>query len=289
VRAARYRDPGTSASAVLAIGVHVMLFAVLFFGIRWRTKQPEPVMAELWRELPAVETPRAAPPAPQVVAPKPEPPPPPKVEPKPEPPPPPKVEPKPEPKPDIALEQEKKRKEEADKKKREEEVEKKRREEEAQTRKREEELKAKAEQERKEKELAAQRRREDEAAERKRMQDQLARELASAAPKAAPRAAAPGVPTGDPSALASWQQQIQAKVKSNIVLPPDLVGNPEAVFDVFLLPTGEVQSVKLVKSSGSGVLDDAWERAILKSSPLPRPAKAEVFRRDLRLVFRPRE
>jgi hypothetical protein len=37
------------------------------------------------------------------------------------------------------------------------------------------------------------------------------------------------------------------------------------------------------------VLDDAWERAILKSSPLPRPAKAEVFRRDLRLVFRPRE
>jgi colicin import membrane protein len=278
----RYRDPGTSASAVLAVGVHVMLFAVLFFGIRWRTKQPEPVMAELWRELPAIETPRAAPPP--VVAPKPEL----KPEPAPEPPPPPKVEPKPEPKPDIALEQEKKRKEEAEKKKREEEVQKRKREEEAQKRKREEELKAKAEQERKEKELAAQRRREDEAAERRRVQDQLAREL-SGAPKSAPRAAAQGVPAGDPSALATWQQQIQAKVKSNIVLPLDLAGNPEAVFDVFLLPTGEVQSVKLVKSSGSGVLDDAWERAILKSSPLPRPAKAEVFRRDLRLVFRPRE
>jgi colicin import membrane protein len=47
--------------------------------------------------------------------------------------------------------------------------------------------------------------------------------------------------------------------------------------------------VKLVRSSGNKVLDDAWERAILKSSPLPKPAKADVFRRDLRLVFRPRD
>jgi colicin import membrane protein len=270
------RDPGANASAVLAVGVHVLLLAVLFFGIRWRTKHPEPVMAELWSQLPAVEAPRAAPPPPPpVVAPKPEP----KPEPRPEP----KAAPKPEPKPDIALEQEKKRKEEADKKKRAEE---------AATKKRDDELKAKAEQERKDKALAEQRRRDEQAAERKRMQDQLARELSGTAPKAgAPAAAVQGVPgpAGDPSALASWQQQIGAKVKSNIVLPLDLTGNPEAQFEVLLLPTGEVQSVKLLKSSGSRVLDDAWERAILKSSPLPKPAKAEVFRRDLRLVFRPRD
>jgi len=265
------RDPGANASAVLAVGVHVLLLAVLFFGIRWRTKHPEPVMAELWSQLPAVEAPRAAPP-----------PPPPVVAPKPEPKPEPKVEPKPEPKPDIALEQEKKRKEEAEKKKREEE---------AARKKRDDELKAKAEQERKDKELADKRHRDDQAAERKRMQDQLARELSGAAPKAGAPAAAQGVPgpAGDPSALASWQQQIGAKVKSNIVLPLDLTGNPEAQFEVLLLPTGEVQTVKLLKSSGSRVLDDAWERAILKSSPLPKPAKAEVFRRDLRLVFRPRD
>jgi colicin import membrane protein len=269
------RDPGTNASAVLAVGVHVLLLAVLFFGIRWRTKQPEPVMAELWSQLPAVEAPRAEPPpAPPVVAPRPEP----KPEPRPEP----RAAPKPESKPDIAVEQEKKRKEEADKKKREEEATKK---------KRDDELKAKAEQERKDKELAEQRRRDEQAAERKRMQDQLARELSGAAPKAGVPAAAQGVtsPAGDPSALAAWQQQIGAKVKSNIVLPLDLSGNPEAQFEVLLLPTGEVQSVKLLKSSGSKVLDDAWERAILKSSPLPKPAKVEVFRRDLRLVFRPRD
>jgi colicin import membrane protein len=277
VQAIQRHDPGTNASAVLAIGVHLLLFAVLFFGIRWRTKHPEPVMAELWSQLPAVEAPRAEPPPP-VVAPKSEPKPEPRPEPKPEP----KAEPKPAPKPDIALEQEKKRKEEAEKKKREEE---------ALKRKREEELKAKAEKERKDKELAEQRRREEQAAERKRMQDQVARELAGAAPKAGAPAAVQGVPgpAGDPGAVAAWTDQIRAKVKSNIVLPSDLVGNPEAVFDVFLLPTGEVQSVKLERPSGNKALDEAWERAILKSSPLPMPAKAEVFRRDLRLRFKPRD
>jgi colicin import membrane protein len=283
VQAVQRRDPGANASAALAVGVHVLLALVLFFGIRWRTKHPEPVMAELWSQLPAAEAPRPAPPPPPVVAPKPEP--------KPEPPPPPKVEPKPEPKPDIALEQEKKRKEEAEKKRREDEALKKKRDEEAAKKKREDELKAKAEQERKDKELAEKRRRDDQAAERKRMQDQLARELSGAAPKAAASAPVQGVPgpAADPSAVASWQSQIVAKVKSNIVLPPDFSGNPEAQFDVLLLPTGEVQSVRLIKSSGSRVLDDAWERAILKASPLPMPAKADVFRRDLRLVFRPRD
>ena len=268
MQAVQRRDPGAAASAALAFAVHAMLFVVLFFGIRWRTKQPEPVMAELWSRLPAIEAPRPAPPPP-VAEPKPAP----KVEPKPEPKPEPRAEPKPAPKPDIAIEQEKKRKEEAEKKKR------------------EDELKAKAEAERREKELAEKRRREEQAAERERMQKELSRELAAAAPKSAAAAPATGVPApaADPNALADWRNQISAKVKSNIVLPPDLVGNPEATFDVFLLPTGEVQSVKLVRTSGSRVLDEAWERAILKSSPLPRPAKPELFRRDLRLVFRPRD
>jgi len=135
------------------------------------------------------------------------------------------------------------------------------------------------------------RRRDEQAAERKRVQDQLARELAGAAPKATASAPAQGLPgqAGDPSASAGWSDQIRAKVRANIVLPSDLTGNPAAEFEVLLLPTGEVQTVRLIKSSGSRVLDDAWERAILKSSPLPKPAKAEVFRRDLRLVFRPRD
>jgi colicin import membrane protein len=264
MRALERRDPGAGFSWLLAITVHVALLTVLFFGIRWKTKQADPVMAELWSQLPAVEQPRVEPPPPRV-EPKP---PPPKPEPAPEP----RVEPKPEPKPDIALEQERKKKEEAEKKKREEAE-----------KKKQDELRAKAEQERREREVAEKRRVEAET--RKRMQDQLNRELA-AAPKAP--AAGPAV-AGDPTALATWRDQITARIRSNIILPPDLAGNPQAEFDVALLPTGEVLSVKLARSSGNRTLDDAWERAILKSSPLPRPSKPEIFMRDLRLSFKPRE
>ena len=273
MRALERRDPGAGFSWLLAITVHVALFAVLFFGIRWKTKQADPVMAELWSQLPALEQPRVEPPPPRV-----EPKPPPPPEPKPEP----KVEPKPEPKPDIALEQERKKREEAEKRKREEEAEKKKREE--AEKKKQDELRAKEEKERREKEVAEKRRLEEE--NRKRMQDQLNRELAAAVPKAAPNPPAVG---GDPAALAMWQNQIQARIRSNIILPPELAGNPQAEFDVTLLPTGEVLSVKLARTSGNRALDDAWERAILKSSPLPRPSKPEIFVRDLRLKFRPNE
>jgi colicin import membrane protein len=275
MRALEPRDPGAGFSWLLAITVHVALFTVLFFGIRWKTKQADPVMAELWSQLPAVEQPRVEPPPPPPRVEVKPPPPPPKPEPKPEP----KVEPKPEPKPDIALEQERKKKEEEKKR---EEAEKKKREE--AEKKKQDELRAKEEKERRDREVAEKRRLEDET--RKRMQDQLNRELAAATPKAP--ATAPPV-AGDPAALASWQNQITAKIRSNIVLPPDLAGNPQAEFDVALLPTGEVLSVKLARSSGNRALDDAWERAILKSSPLPRPSKPEIFVRDLRLKFRPSE
>jgi colicin import membrane protein len=73
------------------------------------------------------------------------------------------------------------------------------------------------------------------------------------------------------------------------VLPPDIKGNPEAIFDVVQLPTGEVLSARLRKSSGNGAYDEAVERAILKSSPLPEPDRREQFARELQLKFRPVE
>lgn len=88
-------------------------------------------------------------------------------------------------------------------------------------------------------------------------------------------------------ALAGWTERIRAKIRGNLVLPQDLKGNPEAIFDVVLLPTGEVLSAKLRKSSGHRGYDEAIERAILKSSPLPKPDRAELFQRRLELRFRP--
>jgi hypothetical protein len=51
-------------------------------------------------------------------------------------------------------------------------------------------------------------------------------------------------------AVADYLGRIRGKIKGNIVLPPDIKGNPEAIFEVTQLPSGEVISVKLKKSSG---------------------------------------
>ena len=90
-------------------------------------------------------------------------------------------------------------------------------------------------------------------------------------------------------ALLTWTDKIRAKIRGNIILPRDIPGNPEAIFSVTILPTGEVLTVRKTKSSGHAAYDDAVERAIMKSSPLPQPDDRSVFRRDLELKFRPQD
>jgi len=90
--------------------------------------------------------------------------------------------------------------------------------------------------------------------------------------------------------LAAWQDKIRGKIRGNIILPPSISGNPEAIFDVVLLPTGDVLGTpRLRRSSGDPGYDKAVLNAILKSSPLPLPEDPKVFRRDLELRFRPQE
>jgi colicin import membrane protein len=93
----------------------------------------------------------------------------------------------------------------------------------------------------------------------------------------------------DAKAIAGWVDKVRAKIRGNVVMPPEVKGNPEAIFDVVQLPTGEALSVKLRRSSGNRALDDAIERAILKSSPLPRPDRPELFTRAFELKYRPRD
>jgi len=87
--------------------------------------------------------------------------------------------------------------------------------------------------------------------------------------------------------IATWVDKIRGKIKGNIVLPPGIKGNPEALFLVTQLPTGEVLDAKLVISSGHTAYDEAVHRAILKSSPLPKPDSAGLFVRELKLTFWP--
>jgi colicin import membrane protein len=109
--------------------------------------------------------------------------------------------------------------------------------------------------------------------EEQRLRDLIARQQADARSKA----------------LAAWTDKIRAKIRGNIILPQDIPGNPEAIFDVTLLPTGELLTVRKRKSSGHPNYDDAVERAIMKSSPLPQPDDRSLFQRQLELKFRPQD
>jgi colicin import membrane protein len=86
--------------------------------------------------------------------------------------------------------------------------------------------------------------------------------------------------------------RISAKVRQRVILPTDLEGNPEAVFQVALLASGEVVTAKLLKSSGSTPYDAAVQRAILAAQPLPVPEDPQLFHatfQNFLLSFRPKE
>ena len=269
----------------LAVAVHVAFIAVLVFSVRWQNHQPEAVTAELYAA--PVATPAVAPPPAPVPQPTPEPAPAPPAPPpvrKPEP-----VVEKPDPRAaDIAL----KAKAEAERKKRA-EAEREQREREAkEAQKREAERKRLDEQKR----LAEARERqvrEADALKAQATRERQAREAAALTAQATRetqiRAEQQAAAAAGERARADYIARIQAKIKGNINEPGDIPGNPEAVFSVVQLPTGEIIDVKLVKSSGVRAYDDAVDRAIRKSSPLPKPDRPEIWTRVLELKVKPRQ
>jgi colicin import membrane protein len=204
---------------------------------------------------------------------------------------------------EIALkakeEQERKRREEAERAKAEAEKRKREAEEKqkAEAEKRKREAEEKKEEERKLAEARARQQRETEALMQQAEREAKARAEAEAKARAAAEAKARAEAEARAKVQAEnaararaegdWIRRIQAKVRGNVILPPELPGNPEAIFEVVQLPTGEILDVQLRKSSGVRAYDEAVQRAILKSSPLPRPDRPDLFQRTLTLKFRP--
>ena len=291
-------EPNRWPAIGLAVGVHAMLLAFLWIGVSWQNNAPVAVEAEIWD----VTTQTAAPPPAPAPEPEPEPEtPPPQPAPKAVEPPP--VVEKPQPKaPDIALEREKKRKEELKRKQLEEEREREREEQRAEEKKAKalaekkerelEEKKAKADAEKKE----AEQKKKDEAEKKKKEEAEKKKKAAAEQKKLeAARAeemrritGAAGNPTSTGTAEKStapridkgYTAAITAKVKGNTSYAGSLdePGNPTATFRVEQLPTGEIISVKKVKSSGVPSFDDAVEKGITKSSPLPKKKDGTVER-----------
>ena len=249
-------------AAILAVAVHLAFVVFLVFSVDWRNREPEPVSVELYAPQPVA--PKPAPPAPEPPKPQPEPPKPEPEPPKPPPEPPkpaPKAEPPPPTKAEIAL----KEKQEQQRKKEQAERERKEKERlDAEKKKAEEKRLA---------EVRERQAREAEALKAQAEREQLAAARAADAAKA--------------RANADYIRRIQAKIKGYVVVPPDIAGNPEAIFEVVQLPTGEIIDAQLRKSSGNRAYDEAVQRAIIKASPLPRPDSPDLFQRSLTLKFRP--
>ncbi len=309
-------DHGRVASGVLALAVHLVFFTLLVFGISWQKKITVPVMVDLWEELPPSRVDALPRPEPKPAPPEPKP----KVVP-----PPPKVEAPPQPtQAEIELKerQRKQREEEArlleeqkrieaekrrleDEERKRVEAENRRLEEEARKRDqaiklaeelRKEEETARKEQFRREEEAKEAKRRQEEerlraaAAEEQRRRDDAARKQREA--EEARRRAEADARAAQKNLIDSYMARIQAKVIPKIVMPSDLKGKPQGVFEVTLLPGGDVLELKLTRSSGVPAYDAAVERAIHAAAPLPVPADSDLFQQNFRrfsFTFKPQD
>jgi len=255
--AAVYAEPYKLPAGALALAVHGAFFALLYFGVNWRAEPPQGMEATLWTpEMMSnrvrVEPPPAEPPPMEQVEP-PKPPEPPKsAEP---------VQPVEPPKADIELAEKKKPKTKP--------------------------VEIKKPVELKKPPIKQKPPIEQKSTEPKITEAEKARQAAQAEQDRvrAEQAAAIG------RVVDEHKARIVAKIRRNIVMPPDVPDNAKAEFDVTLLPGGSVLSAKLTRPSGKEAYDSAVERAIFKSQPLPLPQDVALFNkfRELHLIFSPRE
>ena len=303
------RDQKWIKAGVLALLVHVVFFIFMTFGLSWKTNPPEGIVVDLWSDLPQPEQK----PTKKVKAQPPKPAPSKKIKPVPPkkvkvaPPkkvkvvPPKKVESLPS-KADIVLKKEKEKKAKLAKEKKEKEkkakLAKEKKEKEKKARlakekkaklakeKKEKERKARLAKEKKEKEKKARLAKEKKEKERK-IKEQNARvaaeterfqkELREEEERRRLQKLAYAKAAAKRNLIDEYKAKILAKIKSKLVLPPDLPNDPVAEYNITLLPGGEILSVKLRNSSGFRSFDEAVERAIILARPLPLPKDKLLF------------
>jgi colicin import membrane protein len=232
---------GSVRSFALAFAIHGLLFAFLYFGIRWQSRPPATIEAELWSEPPrpsapaVVTAPKAPPQPPKPVV---------RAEPRPEPAP---------PKPDIAVKEEKKKPEPKK---------------EVREKPNDEAVKAALMKEEVQKDVLS----------------RATRELATAKSSSAESAA-------NQRRLEEWADRVRSLIRKDVkpAIADAVPGNPEAVFEVKLLPGPRVGTVRKIKSSGNLPYDEAAQRAIEANERLPIPPAGVTLDSVLILKMRPKD
>ena len=261
-------DTRLGLGALLALLAHGGLVGALALGLNWRLPQPDVLAsAELWAAVPQVAAPAPTPaptPAPQPPERRPEPAPPKPVPAKP-------VEADRD--AEIALEKAAKRKKEQQAAREAAEREK-RALEKALLLKKAAEDKRLADEKIAQRQAALedQRKQAKEAALQdantaKQREENLKRMLGQAGATGA--ANATGNAARDAAPSAAYAGRIKARIKPNIVLTQEVVGNPIAEVEVRCAPDGSIVGRRIVKTSGNPVWDDTVLRAIDRTAKLP--------------------
>ncbi|MEQ6291082.1 energy transducer TonB [Vogesella sp. GCM10023246] len=104
-----------------------------------------------------------------------------------------------------------------------------------------------------------------------------------------------GAQNGSASGVADLRAQyidaVRNRIRPYVMVPDGISGNPEAVVEVEILPTLEIRSSRLLRSSGNSGYDQAVLTALREARrfpPLPKGAEFADFRR-ITLKFRPKE
>ena len=96
-----------------------------------------------------------------------------------------------------------------------------------------------------------------------------------------------GINSGE---LERFKMLIQQKIHQNVNKQLCGLDDVSLIFEISLMPTGDILgNPKMLKSSKIGTCDEAVERAILQSQPLPMPKDKKLFRKlkGLKLKFSP--
>jgi colicin import membrane protein len=274
-------EPGRWRAIILALVMHLILLLILWFSVSWQNQKPVAVEAEIWSPQSTVAAP--PPPPPPITPPEPAP------EPVKTPEPIKKIEPV---KPvntaptdnvkktaDIALEKEKKRKEQQElkdkaealkKEKLAKEKEKKesdkiaellRKKQAEEAKKIEEAERIKQVEEEKRKLAEEQRQKQEEAVAAQRAKARHEEDMKRMASEASGAGNAEKASSGKPDA--AYARKIANRIRSNTILSlNDISGNPTVEFRIDLRPDGSVKDIQLLKKSGSDAFDKAVKRAI---------------------------
>ncbi len=86
-----------------------------------------------------------------------------------------------------------------------------------------------------------------------------------------------------------YMGMIGQRIKRYWIEPANAEQGMETVLRVILLPSGDVNKVSIIKSSGNDNFDRSARTAVYKAAPWPQPRepKAALVLRDFKFVFRP--